>query len=440
MLPKPRVIAIDDEQRHLAVLAEALNRYGTACLPIHFTGESEDIKPCSNVRVIFADLHLTPDASTDHSRHFSMLGGLIENIIKPTGPYLIILWTVYPDQANSLHNFLENRLQGVTKPVAVKSLDKSRYLDGNGGVKEIDALIEAVKSIIAGQSQIAALFNWEERVLDASADTVSSILELTDAAAGDVNRNREIGRLLASFAVAAVGSEHVEKDRFRAVNEALLPILADRIASMRSQDADNELWRAAFDKPDIVQKLSLDEVAKLNRLLHVEPAGNADKGDERGAVIPLPEEFIGDKFEGTFDLTQEKAAEKQFSCQGFVENCDRFRWVLVQSQAACDYAQAQPGPLLFYLGLYMPEGAQPRKGKPPAALWRSPCFEFDGGNRFLHVNARFQVSLPHKAASAVRPIFRLREQLLNDLIYRLHSYGARPGIISFRSARSKSKK
>ena len=439
MLPKPRVIAIDDEQRHLAGLAEALNRYGAACLPIHFTGEPEHVLSCPCVRVIFADLHLVPGVSTGHSQHFSMLGGLIEDIIKPTGPYLIILWTVYPDQANSLRNFL-NRLQNVTKPFAVKSLDKSRYLDGNGEVKETDALIEAVKSIIAGQPQIAALFNWEERVSDASADTVSSILELTDAAAEDANRNKEIGRLLAGFAAAAVGGEHVEKDRFRAVNEALLPILADRIASMRSQEADNELWRAAFDKSDVGHDPSLDEAAKLNRLLHIEPAANADKGDERGAVIPLPEEFSGDEFEIKFGIAQDAAAREQLSCREFVPNDDLFRWVLVQSQAACDYAQRQPGPLPFHLGLYMPERAQSRKGKPPAALWRSPCFEFEDEARFLHVSARFQISLPNEKAAEIKPLFRLREQLLNDLIYRLHGYGARPGIISFRSARNKSRK
>ena len=437
MLPKPRVIAIDDEQRHLAGLAEALNRYGAACLPIHFTGEPEHILSCPCVRVIFADLHLVPGVSTGHSQHFSMLGGLIEDRIKPIGPYLIILWTVYPDQANSLRNFLEDRLQNVTKPVSVKPLDKSKYLDGNGGVKETDALIEAVRSIIAGQPQIAALFNWEERVSDASADTVSSILELTDAAAEDANRNKEIGRLLAGFAAAAVGGEHVEKERFRAVNEALLPILADRIASMRSQEADNELWRAAFDKSDVGHDPSLDEAAKLNRLLHIEPAANADKGGERGAVIPLPEEFSGDEFKTVFGLTQETAVHKQFwGKDGGSQPC----WVLVQTQAACDYAQRQPGPLPFHLGLYMPERAQSRKGKPPAALWRSPCFEFEDEARFLHVSARFQISLPNEKAAEIKPLFRLREQLLNDLIYRLHGYGARPGIISFRKSRKKPKK
>ena len=431
-LPAPRVIVIDDELEHLDSLTAGLNRYGAACLPIHFTGESADIPECPHVRVIFADLHLSRGAATDHTRDFSTIGGLIEGTIKPSGPYLIVLWTMYPEQASRLHNFLEERLQDVTKPFAVQALDKNDHLDADGSVKNTGKLLDSITAIVTGQPQLAALLDWEERVLGAGADTVSSILELAEAAPPDVSRNEKVGSLLASLAVEAVGEEHVEEDRFRAVNEALLPILADRIAFMRSREADNELWQAAFKESDIGRGLSLEEAAKLNLLLHIAvPPADTSKGDERGAVIALPKEFSGDAFESTFDLAQEMAAHKQFwRKEGAEKGRDQVRWVLVQTQAACDYAQAQPGPLPFHLGLCLP-ASEARRGMPPAALWRSPCFDLDGKPHFLHVNARFQMSLPSAEVAEAQPLFRLREQLLNDLVYRLHSHGARPGIISF---------
>ena len=434
MLPAPRVIAIDDASKHLLGLTEGLNRYGAACLPIHFTGETENIPPCPHVRVIFADLHLTEGAVTDHTKDFSTIGGRIESTIKPAGPYLIVLWTMYPDQAEALYDFLENRLQDVAKPFAVQSLDKNDHLDvADGSVKSTETLVEAIRGIVTGQPQVATLLNWEERVLDAAADTISSILKLAEPATAGMSRNEEVGRLLASFAVEAVGEEHVQGDRFRAVNEALLPILADRIASMRSREADNELWQAAFEVSDIGRGLSLDEAAKLNRLLHIAYSTDVDTGTERGAVVSLLEEFSGDAFEPTFGLAQEDAASRQFWCKEFENDNDQFRWVLMQSQAACDYAQTQPGPLPFHLGLYLP-AANARSGTPPAALWRSPCFDSGGKPYLLHVNARFQVSLSSAKAAEAQPLFRLREQLLNDLVYWLHSHGARPGIISFRKS------
>ena len=429
-LPAPRVIAIDDEPKHLEGLTLGLNRYGAACLPVHFTGEAA-IPPCSQVRVIFADLHLSVGPPRSYAQDFSIIGSLIEDTIQPSGPYFIVLWTMYPDQADALHEFLAERLQNVAKPFTVQALDKNDHLDVHGDVKSPEVLVEAIARIVAEQPQIGALLNWEERVLGATADTVSSITEMAESAAEDARTGHEVGRLLRNLAIAAVGSKHVEDERFRAVNDALLPILADRIASMRSRGADDELWQHALDGMHAKRKLTPQEAATINRLLHIAPSTPDDDGGERGAVISLPDEFLGEAFAKTFDLASEEAAEGQFRCKRPENNGEPLRWVLVQTQAACDYAQNQPGPLPFHLGLCLP-ASRVRPGTPPAALWRSPRFEHENEASFLHVSARFPVSLPRDKAHQPPPLFRLREQILNDLIYQLHGYGARPGIISFR--------
>ena len=299
MLSATRVVVIDDEQEHLANLTDGLNRQGTACLPIHFTGEPASMPPCPHVRVIFADLHLIAGSSTtNHTQNFTTIGSLIESNIKPSGPYFIVLWTRYPEQADELYRFLQNRLQGSTKPFAVKPLDKNDHLRADNSVKNIEKLHESITTIVNEQPQVGALLNWENRVLDAAADTISSIVKLVALTPDRLNLNEEVGRLLASLAVKAVGEEHVEKDRFRAVNETLLPILADRIAVMRTREADNKLWQAAFPvgtNPELL----LDEASKLNNLLHIAPPAVESHGAERGAVIVLPEGFSGDAFERT---------------------------------------------------------------------------------------------------------------------------------------------
>ena len=131
-------------------------------------------------------------------------------------------------------------------------------------------------------------------------------------------------------------------------------------------------------------------------------------------------------------MDQRNAASDQFRCKEFVPDEDRFRWVLVQCQAACDHAQSQPGPLPFHLGLDFPAASEDRKRKPSVAVWTSPPFEFGGTVRLLRVSARFPISLPSATVRNERPVYRLREQLLNDLIHHLHAHGGRPGLISFR--------
>ena len=433
ILSTPRIIAIDDVQKDLDGLTRGLDQLGLACLRFHFTGDAVDLQPCPHIRVIFADLRLNESGAVSHHKQdFSRIGGLIEETIRPSGPYILILWTKHSGQADELSQFLAERLRNTSQPLAVKSMDKMHHFDNSGNVRSTEKLVAEIIKLFDQQPQITALLGWEERVLGAAAETVSSIVNLAE----EQNRTNAVGRLLAHLAVGAVGKDHVEQDRFHAVNEALLPILTDRIAILRSTKDIEKTWKKAFKDSDAGSPLDLKEAAKLNSLIHIAPSKDTDNGSRRGAVIALPKKLPEEAFKRQFGIEQGEAASKQFFCEGFVKKDERFRWVLVQSQAACDYAQKQPGPLPYYLGLELPAAAS-KTGNPRAALWRSPSFESEGATRLLHVNARFQISLAPAYAKRQKALYRLREQLLNDLIYQIHGYGARPGILSLREVKPK---
>jgi hypothetical protein len=436
MLPQPRIIAIDDDPKHLRGLADGLNKHGAACLQFHFTGQDSAIGSCPYVRVIFADLHLSEGAvGQGHERDFGVIGGLIEGKIAPTGPYLIVLWTRFPDQAAALKAFLDDRLSGVPRPFAVVSLDKNAHLDASGNVVDIDKLVSAIADVVRAEPHIAALLNWEDRVLGATSDTVSAILETSQAATDQETSSQRLRRIVYHLAAAGVGRQHVFEDRFHAVNEALLPILADRIAVLKSASAaDEAIWSSAILEGDAALELTGLEAAKLNRMSHIAD-GSGATGATRGAVIPLPPSMSGEKFAGNFGMSPIDAADKQFGCVGFVEGDARFKWMLVQVQAACDYAQRQPGPLPFMLALEMPENST-RRGV-PTAVWTSPAITFDNEIRVLRGNSRFQTNMPDAAASGITCAYRMRAEILNALIYHLHGYGARPGHILFREEKTK---
>lgn len=439
MIPStPRIVAIDDAQEDLTGLMKGLNRLGVACNPINFDADTEQISPCPHIRVVFTDLHLNESgSSSDHLQHFSVIGSLLEDAIKPTGPYVLILWTRYSDQASALQEFLDERLENTPKPLTVEAIDKLVYLNPEDDTGSIENLVARINDLFGNQPQISALLNWEERVLGAAAETTASVFNL----AVGPNRGDEVGKLLARLAVEAAGKdrilqlpdENVNEGRFKAVNEALLPILADHISNMRLNSDDSDYWKAAFTSSDVNKAFTAEEAAKLNTRVHIASALGIN-GSDRGAVVLLPNSYA-EEFEQFFGLSQEVAAKKQFRCREFVENDEQFSWVLVQSQAACDFAQKQPGTLPYYLGLDLPESNK-GAGTPPVALWGSPPFEFNGNVRTLHVNVRFPVSLSNIEGSCQTLLYRLREQLINDLVFKIHSYGARPGIISFRETRA----
>lgn len=420
MFEPPRVIAIDDNLRHLDSLVSGLQRHGVACLPMHFLN-TDNIKPCPDVRIIFSDLNLIGRAS-DHTGQFGALMKLLDERIAPRGPYFILLWTQFPDQGAALQAFLDEEIRNVTKPFAVRAIDKADHLTVSGDLKDDGGLMAAIEALIAELPQVGALFNWENKVLRAAGDVISSVLSLASTQ-DSADKIAEAERILFWLGTEAVGRDHVESDRFRAVNEALLPILADRIANQRS---DDEVWRRAL-AATTAQSLSQSEAARLNRMVHLDSDATPAA---RGGVIPLPPR-LAEGFADSFGVDEMTAADRQFRCRGFSTDGGRCRWVLVQAQAACDYAQSRAGPAPCYLGLEMPFPTR-RSGTPPAALWLSPALEVDGAVRQLRVSATFPVSVGPAEFDRQTPIYRLREQILNDLIYHLHSHGARPGMLSFR--------
>ena len=428
MFTSPRVVVIDDRSDHLEALANGLYEQGLGCLPIHYPDDESRLKPCPNLRVLFADLHLM--AGGDDAVHFSTIGSLIQENFKPLGPYFVVLWTEYPDKAGELMEYLETRLEDVATPFDVLALDKSDYYDAQENLNS-EKLVEDIAGISEKSPQFSVLLDWEDHVLGAAGDTIGSVLELAKSSTNKEARRAYVSRLLYNLAVAGVGPHYFENDRFSAVNGALLPVLADRIAFLES-NSKNDVWQTAFDPEEHQQTIPSFDVAKLNRLVHLDLPSKDRKGDEPGAVIKLPERYQGEQFLKEFAIKQEEAASGEFFCRSFSPSDTRFQWVLVQSQPACDYALNRPGTLPFYVGLELPIGCKGNKGRPPDSLWTSPSYERLGLEHFLHVSARFPVSISKQEASSIKSIYRIREQLLGNLSHYLHSYGSRLGIMSFR--------
>lgn len=154
-------------------------------------------------------------------------------------------------------------------------------------------------------------------------------------------------------------------------------------------------------------------------------------GDERGAVIDLPGKYLDEGFLEGFGIDVAMALKKEFACRDLDDSTKPDRWVIVQCQAGCDYAQRRPGPLPFHLGRLVSDGMR-GSDKGPMALWKSPCFAYKKESCFLHVSARFSLSLTRENVKEMKPLFRLREQLLNDMIHTISSYRSRLGLIALR--------
>ncbi|QYU68673.1 hypothetical protein J4558_00530 [Leptolyngbya sp. 15MV] len=429
-MPVPaRIIAVDDELPHLRGLVTGLNRSGWACLQVHYPDELGTVEPCQHARIVFTDLHLDAGgAFGDPTKNYGIVQSLLEVTVKPAGPYMLVVWTSFPEEAGKLADFLGSRMRSVSPPVAVVPLAKAGRLDADGNLTDPVAFVRDLRKLVADQPQFAALLNWEQRVLGAAAGTVAEILALTLPGKPGTPPPPKLAQVIAQLATAAVGRHNVEHDRFRAVNETLLPILADRVGVLRGEAADKAVWDHAFASTDLDATLAPFVAARLNRFLHVEDAPPAGAGCYRGAVVELPTELDGERFEARFGIKPEsKDARREFGIKDGV-GTDKWIWRLVQVQAACDAAQQNPGPLPFVLAA---EVDWEERGQLRGGAWGSRCLTLSNREIRLVINARFLIDVPTKRAAGLKAVYRLREQIMGEVSHHLHSQGARPGIISF---------
>lgn len=438
MLPAPRIVAVDDKIDELGALTDALSRTGAACLGVLFSAEEGEVEACPDARVIFFDLHLLGDAVGSREAHFSTIITCLEQM-GPQGPYAIIVWSHHPDEAkdddsgNSLYQYICERLdKKIPRPYVVMPLPKVEHLSKRDGiyvVEKPELLREKVNELLSSHPQASALLLWEKYVLSAAAGTVAQLIDLSGG------RAEQIKGVMASLAAAAVGKRNVDHNRFYALNEALLPILSDRLDFFAGAPEESAVWENAFAAEDL-QAILREKIGKINNFINL--AFSADKLSalDRGAVIYyssiLPEN-LRESVEGFFGLSLGEIVTRCFGVKS-LKCFEGAQWVLLQGQAACDYAQKKPQTLSYFLGLEISRSSvrDPSSGDMPLpeSLWVSPLFSINDEDRVLLFNAGSLLVFPVAVVSDAQPVYRLREQILNDLLFKLRNHQSRPGIIS----------
>jgi hypothetical protein len=286
------------------------------------------------------------------------------------------------------------------------------------------------------------LLRWDLACRKASSDVVGSLLELLERKkrfSGDAAA--DLRGLLAQLAVAAAGKSNVDNDRCAAINEALAPILYDRLMHQSTSADERGVWNKAFSAAD-AKKLTLKSAASLNTLSHV-AAGKMVSGD-RGVVFTLRKDagqFFADR--AGVDL---KSLELQFvqtkdgpAKPNLLEDMAKCRWVLVGVRAVCDQAQARGDLRPVALGLEVPGDLKAKEGdfrvRSHGACMTTPAFEDPAnpasGPRQILLNWHWIATFGPKELKGAKPLYRLREALINQITAAQSGYSARPGIVSF---------
>ncbi|HEY0312280.1 MAG TPA: hypothetical protein VGC56_07260 [Allosphingosinicella sp.] len=426
MFTSGRYVIVDDERDQLRLLVDSLHAIGAPCVGVHYTGKPLDRAAFAGVRVLFSDLFLLQGVTQPMLQYAALEGMLRANVDPATGgPYLLIIWTTHDEKVEGLRDYLRERLDPALRPLAVLTLDKNDFLDGQPG------LAAAVHERVNSSPQVRALVAWEADVLAAAGATLAAVTDLIPAEQRDVDGfSALLDGVLSRLAVAYAGRPNVEPDRRGAINGALVPILADRIANAPARPELAGIWGAAITKHQALPAIDDVQAGRMNRMLHVaippaEPVSSTDWG--AALLLPGDERADGPMLE-RFGMKYPELLSQVFR----VQKADRVRCtpVLVRVGAVCDFAQRKPGPLPYLLGLIVPADIAHKDIVQLKSEIASPLLllkEADGPVRLL-VNARFQISLVSPPAKFT-PLFRVREQLLTTIIAHAGEYQTRPGVV-----------
>jgi len=458
MIPKPTIVAVDDNRVHLDGITACLRRMGYACLPlqykdrkIHLDDESVLDSPLNSIQLLFLDIEYIPGTPAG-PQTYDMVVNILKKIMAPdNGPYVLVTWSTYPGQHQDLMDHLASELgDSFPAPAASALLDKSKFLADGTSINDAVLRIE-IKAIIAACPQVDALMNWADAARTASGEVLGSLLKLLPVSGLYKGESgTQLIQLLSAIAKEG-GGKNACNDLTSAMNEGLGPILFDRLihATEEHREKSEEVWKAAIPCPITDQCLSDSEKSALNTMTSISqrdlenvPAGS------RGAVCRLPENIATDVgFTNAFGGNKKSVlsafltpkgeehgglskADRRRLCQKFIAT-NPFR--LVGQSAACDHAWGKIPVKKLLLALEVPQSIlEVFKPADHGAIYEIPLYELAGHSEphRLIFNWRYKETIAGDMAGA-EVVCRLREPLVSHLITNYHVYGFRPGIPSY---------
>lgn len=420
MFSANRIIAIDNEKAELDQLSDALHGLGIPCIPMLYP---DQIPPTGtawfqNIRILFCDLHLMTGAAKPEL-NYQVIGALLERMSSVDRvPPLLVLWTAYPDDRTELERYLaERHAEGL--PVATLALNKDDFKGANASTLPVE-----IREKLDAIPQLRVLYDWQDDVAAAGDSCVSTLLGLARQHGGELKD--ALDRILSALAQASYGKERAAEFPGEAVQDVLSPLLLDHLLHLPDNSARRQRWQEAMPcavaRADCLDKLP--GASGINTALHVlhTPAGSAT-GRERGSVVEID---CSSLFNYRFGDGPEQILETWR-----IKDEKQHRWMAIQVEAECDFAQQKSPCLPFVLAVEVPADVKWKSSSP--AFWCSPTFLSETGREVrLISNVLYTSTLSHRKAKNKIAVYRLRDQLVNQLAFRRSQHAIRPGIVELK--------
>jgi hypothetical protein len=437
-----RVVLLDDEATEALPVIRALSKMGVSVA--FFDGRISELptkkKRLRGIRLAILDMNLGVTGSNETIA--STLVQTFSRIIDDdNGPYGVLIWTNHPDLMELAARYIYVH-KTLPKPVFVVSLRKAAFKTASvrGGARRFSfgKLSRELLRILAENSPLECLQVWEGACFRAATNVTNSIGELSAMHAADLDEWRQAWReetlkLLFVISKAYAEEHHTQENCIPSIFLALDPLHSDRMDTLVEQVAMELSGHA--EKIMVAKGGSATErKAKVNTMLHLasDQLANFSPGNlflfgkrNRPSFMPPIGDALKDCVEGNSLALQE---------ENLKEIVEHARLCGLEVTPACDYAQNKMGFARVIAGFVLPWDRLKKIKRNAQFLKVIGPFYFSGklleaGAYGLLLNSRYVATARPGLVKELRPIARVRPQLLADVQSWASYQSARQGVM-----------
>lgn len=436
---QPRTLVIDDKQKDGEKITSALNSNGYPARFILFDTDSWGNEQFSGVRAVFLDLALLGSGvPTDQDRSATV--SFLLKILQPTnGPWALVTWTTYANDADTLYNYLRERLPKGMRPLSKAILDKEKWLPEIEQQPTSD-FAQAVIEKLELSPPVKFLLDWETAVQNAAASVLHQLTEAAEALQGNVGLDEKINCLLIELAKAEAGKT---LGKLPSLTPPLYTVLTPLLTDCLDQSSTDDYPPAASGCSDPANS---EWQYRINRMLHLD-TGTSDRLLP-GSLLELKPSNRGiaqlDNLGTTQDHREKCLIALLSKDDGNQPNDETIqaakasRLYLLDITPPCDHAQARAAGndkywRRFVVVYRIPKSHDKIAKKIKAdSLYSVPAMSENSDDEFILIaNANLMLSIIGADVEKLpKPTYRIREQLFHHILSWLGRHISRQGIVS----------
>lgn len=446
-----RIAIIDDQINHAQPIFNILSKRQ---LPFtYFSGEEkylpEDGENLNDVRILFLDINLIDNSEHEGKILKSRLVPVLKRVIsKENYPYIIIYWSRHEHHKGLIKEIFNNDLTD-RQPIAYLSANKLDYFSYDGALTEdfevkIDELFNRVNNLLNGHPTYTHLLNWENQIHLAADSVLQNIFSSYSEPNWENNANYtfcKLGEAYLGKHYKDIGIEGQIKSGFVSLSIVFRDILEHKIQELTIEN----LSTLNYTKEAVINSINTLNLS-LNTAdcgLRIEESGNVievKNNEEKSNSIfgkllfSILSFFKVRKYVKTNnpDILQDvliKEVNKRFKS---IRNEIKKEWkkIYLVVTPVCDFAQRKSVYDRVIKGILIPKEYEEFIEDRSEAVFTIPfVIELDDKEYYLVIDFRYFITIKLSDNEKLKPLFRIRQELLSEIQSKLARHINRQGIL-----------